>query len=188
MEKIIPLFNELQVTLFIYPSSLNSLLKEILSKSNLQHSLQFPQLVVVGAQSTGKSSVLEAIIGKDFLPRGTGIVTRRPIILQLNNTPKGSEEYAEFSHLKGEKIRDWSLVRREIEEETLKIAGENKGISSMPIIVRIFSPNVVNLNIVDLPGITKVFHSSIFSNLKSHCRSQLEINLLILKNALEKLF
>jgi len=141
MEKIIPLFNELQ---------------EILSKSNLQHSLQFPQLVVVGAQSTGKSSVLEAIIGKDFLPRGTGIVTRRPIILQLNNTPKGSEEYAEFSHLKGERVRDWNLVRKEIEEETQKIAGQNKGISSMPIIVRIFSPNVVDLNIVDLPGITKI--------------------------------
>jgi dynamin family protein len=42
-----------------------------------------PQIVVVGAQSSGKSSVLEAIVGRDFLPRGTGIVTRRPLILQL---------------------------------------------------------------------------------------------------------
>ncbi len=90
------------------------------------------------------------------MPRGTGIVTRRPIILQLNNTPKGSDEYAEFSHRKGEQFRDWNLVRKEIEDETHKIAGQNKGISSMPIIIRIFSPNVVDLNIVDLPGITKV--------------------------------
>jgi dynamin 1-like protein len=141
MEKIIPLFNELQ---------------EILHKSNLNNSLQFPQLVVVGAQSTGKSSVLESIIGKDFLPRGTGIVTRRPIILQLNNTPKDSIEYAEFGHLRGEKFTDWDKVRGEIESETHKIAGKNKGISPVPIIVKVFSPNVVDLNIVDLPGITKI--------------------------------
>lgn len=34
-------------------------------------------------QSSGKSSVLESLVGKDILPRGTGIVTRRPLILQL---------------------------------------------------------------------------------------------------------
>ena len=34
-------------------------------------------------QSCGKSSVLENIVGQDFLPRGTGIVTRRPLVLQL---------------------------------------------------------------------------------------------------------
>jgi len=39
----------------------------------------------VGSQSCGKSSVLENIVGKDFLPRGTGIVTRRPLVLQLIN-------------------------------------------------------------------------------------------------------
>lgn len=36
-------------------------------------------------QSAGKSSVLEGIVGRDFLPRGAGIVTRRPLILQLVN-------------------------------------------------------------------------------------------------------
>ncbi len=41
-----------------------------------------PQIVVVGSQSSGKSSVLENIVGRDFLPRGAGIVTRRPLILQ----------------------------------------------------------------------------------------------------------
>lgn len=34
-------------------------------------------------QSSGKSSVLESLVGRDILPRGTGIVTRRPLILQL---------------------------------------------------------------------------------------------------------
>src|SRR5271156_2075663 len=48
--------------------------------------LSLPQLVVIGSQSSGKSSVLEHIVGRDFLPRGAGIVTRRPLILQLINT------------------------------------------------------------------------------------------------------
>lgn len=46
-------------------------------------SIDLPQIAVVGSQSSGKSSVLENIVGKDFLPRGIGIVTRRPLILQL---------------------------------------------------------------------------------------------------------
>lgn len=51
-----------------------------------KHPLDLPQIVVIGSQSSGKSSVLEHIVGRDFLPRGTGIVTRRPLILQLYNT------------------------------------------------------------------------------------------------------
>ena len=43
-------------------------------------------------QSSGKSSVLEKLVGRDFLPRGTGIVTRRPLILQLIYTPKDDRE------------------------------------------------------------------------------------------------
>ena len=44
--------------------------------------IDLPQIAVVGGQSSGKSSVLEAIVGKSFLPRGTGIVTRRPLVLR----------------------------------------------------------------------------------------------------------
>ncbi|XP_028096276.1 dynamin-related protein 12A-like [Camellia sinensis] len=43
-----------------------------------------PSIAVVGGQSSGKSSVLESVVGKDFLPRGSGIVTRRPLVLQLH--------------------------------------------------------------------------------------------------------
>lgn len=40
---------------------------------------------IVFQQSSGKSSVLESLVGRDFLPRGSGIVTRRPLVLQLIN-------------------------------------------------------------------------------------------------------
>lgn len=130
--------------------------------------------VVVGSQSAGKSSVLENIVGRDFLPRGSGIVTRRPLILQLINVPddeNGSEpiedrfrsaatarrsEWAEFHHIPNRRFNDFSDVKREIENETSRVAGSNKGINRQPINLKIYSPHVLNLTLVDLPGLTKV--------------------------------
>jgi dynamin 1-like protein len=54
--------------------------------------IDLPQIVVVGSQSSGKSSVLENIVGRDFLPRGQGIVTRRPLVLQLINLPTSKKK------------------------------------------------------------------------------------------------
>ncbi|KAL9110034.1 MAG: hypothetical protein Q9227_005373 [Pyrenula ochraceoflavens] len=140
-------------------------------------SLDLPQIVVVGSQSSGKSSVLENIVGRDFLPRGSGIVTRRPLILQLINIPserddrpetdavhvphtaesvEGQGEWAEFHHIPGRKFEDFGQVKQEIENETARIAGNNKGINRQPINLKIFSPHVLNLTLVDLPGLTKV--------------------------------
>lgn len=125
-----------------------------------------PQITVVGSQSSGKSSVLENIVGRDFLPRGTGIVTRRPLVLQLTNRrpgdklPDGSdppaEEWGEFLHLPGKKFTNFDEIRKEIEAETEKVTGNNAGISPIPINLRIYSPNVLTLTLVDLPGLTKV--------------------------------
>lgn len=36
----------------------------------LQQYIELPRIAVVGGQSAGKSSLLEAIVGLDFLPRG----------------------------------------------------------------------------------------------------------------------
>jgi dynamin 1-like protein len=130
--------------------------------TNLGGELDMPQLVVVGSQSAGKSSVLETIVGKDFLPRGQGIVTRRPLVLQLVHTSESTdpsstepEEWAQFLHL-DERFTDFEKVRAEIEQETLRVAGQNKGISKLPISLRIHSPKVLDLTLVDLPGLTKI--------------------------------
>ncbi|XP_053277632.1 dynamin-1-like protein isoform X1 [Pleuronectes platessa] len=142
--------------------------------------IQLPQIVVVGSQSSGKSSVLESLVGRDFLPRGSGIVTRRPLVLQLVNiaplqerqkTENGNginqnasnsysgvkaEEWGTFLHCKNQIFTDFQQIRQEIETETERTSGENKGISPEPIYLKIFSPKVLNLTLVDLPGITKV--------------------------------
>lgn len=124
-----------------------------------------PSIAVVGGQSSGKSSVLESIVGKDFLPRGAGIVTRRPLVLQLHKIDEG-REYAEFMHLPKKKFTDFAAVRKEIADETDRETGRSKQISSVPIHLSIFSPNVVNLTLVDLPGLTKV---AVDGNLKVSC-------------------
>ncbi|XP_077969374.1 dynamin-1-like isoform X3 [Styela clava] len=139
MQALIPLVNKLQDAFAHTGSSLN---------------IDLPQIAVVGGQSAGKSSVLENFVGKDFLPRGSGIVTRRPLVLQLITSRTG--EWGEFLHCKGKKFTDFNAIRKEIEDETDRMTGKNKGISPIPINLRVHSPRVLNLTLVDLPGMTKV--------------------------------
>ncbi|GAA6223971.1 dynamin-1-like protein isoform X4, partial [Lates japonicus] len=152
MEALIPVINKLQ-------DVFNTVGADI---------IQLPQIVVVGTQSSGKSSVLESLVGRDILPRGTGIVTRRPLILQLVHIDQedrrktseengiDGEEWGKFLHTKNKIYTEFEEIRHEIEAETERISGNNKGISDEPIHLKIFSPHVVNLTLVDLPGITKV--------------------------------
>ncbi|KAM9334779.1 dynamin-1-like protein isoform 2-T2 [Symphorus nematophorus] len=151
MEALIPVINKLQ-------DVFNTVGADI---------IQLPQIAVVGTQSSGKSSVLESLVGRDLLPRGTGIVTRRPLILQLvhvdpadarknDESGREGEEWGKFLHTKNKIYTDFDEIRQEIENETERISGNNKGISDEPIHLKIFSPHVVNLTLVDLPGITKV--------------------------------
>lgn len=118
--------------------------------------LSLPSVVVVGGQSSGKSSVLESIVGRDFLPRGSGIVTRRPLVLQLHKIDASQQEYAEFLHIPRKRFTDYSAVRKEIQGETDRVAGLSKKISPSPIHLSIYSPHVVDLTLIDLPGLTKV--------------------------------
>ncbi|CAG8499004.1 13492_t:CDS:10 [Ambispora leptoticha] len=162
-------------------------LQDAFATVGVQNPVDLPQIVVIGSQSSGKSSVLENIVGRDFLPRGTGIVTRRPLVLQLinrpQNTPNGTEEdlpngetekkprskkesnekenkeaeeWGEFLHIPGVKLYDFNKIRDEIVKETEEKTGKNAGISPQPINLRIFSPHVLTLTLVDLPGLTKV--------------------------------
>ncbi|KAI9731945.1 MAG: vacuolar protein sorting-associated protein 1 [Cirrosporium novae-zelandiae] len=156
-------------------------LQDVFTTVGVQNPIDLPQIVVVGSQSSGKSSVLENIVGRDLnpsLPRGTGIVTRRPLVLQLINRaapPKtngtngavdgelntsdkeaNTDEWGEFLHIPGQRFHDFNKIRDEIVKETESKTGRNAGISPAPINLRIYSPNVLTLTLVDLPGLTKV--------------------------------
>lgn len=73
-----PLFNNLR--------NLINLMDE-LSDIGLNQEIKLPKICTLGQQSSGKSSVLESVVGLDFLPRGSGVVTRRPLELRLVHTP-----------------------------------------------------------------------------------------------------
>lgn len=167
MDKLIPIAAKVQ---------------DVLGALGQNTNLDLPQIVVVGGQSSGKSSVLEGIVGRSFLPRGSGIVTRRPLILQMFHTAEhnndnnqvmddgsttlseednyhhdsSSEEFGVFDHKPSKRFYSFEEIREEIVRDTDKITGPNKGISNKPICLKIFSPNVLNLTLVDLPGIAKV--------------------------------
>jgi dynamin GTPase len=138
MENLIPIMNRMQ---------------DIFTQLGVSNTIDLPQIAVVGGQSAGKSSVLENFVGRDFLPRGSGIVTRRPLILQLITGPT---EYGEFLHCKGKKFMDFISIMKEIEDETDRVTGSSKGISNLPINLRVYSPNVLSITLIDLPGLTKI--------------------------------
>ncbi|KAK9690581.1 hypothetical protein RND81_09G138900 [Saponaria officinalis] len=140
-QSVIPIVNKLQ---------------DIAAQLGSNQAFDLPQVAVVGSQSSGKSSVLEALVGRDFLPRGCDICTRRPLVLQLLQTKKGEEEWGEFLHIPGKRFFDFNDIRREIQAETDREAGANKGVIDKQIRLKIFSPGVLDITLVDLPGITKV--------------------------------
>ena len=148
-------------------------LQDAFNAIDAKNTIELPQIVVVGAQSTGKSSVLESIVGRDFLPRGSGIVTRCPLVLQLRQLKRSGDsvgpkddsnqisstnlrEYGEFLHKKGEFFYNYDDIRNEIVAQTNQIAGLDKNISQEPISLTIYSERLVDLTMVDLPGMTKV--------------------------------
>uniref|UniRef100_A0A3P9DM57 Interferon-induced GTP-binding protein Mx n=1 Tax=Maylandia zebra TaxID=106582 RepID=A0A3P9DM57_9CICH len=122
----------------------------------VEKDLALPAIAVIGDQSSGKSSVLEALSGV-ALPRGSGIVTRCPLELKMTKTKEGEAWYGKISYRDfEEKIKEPALVEKMIREAQLKLIGNEMGISSELISLEIASPDVPDLTLIDLPGIARV--------------------------------
>ena len=150
--------------------------KEILNIGNVLNSIfinrsdiDIPQLVVVGSQSSGKSSILNSILGMDILPTGSNMVTRGPLQLELIQTKKDIKasfgEYVDSTWMNLNEINidfpnptdeQKSEIRSMINQLTNQYAGNGMNITDNPIYLRIYSPNIPNLSLVDLPGLTMV--------------------------------
>lgn len=154
--------------------------KEILRIGNVLNSIflnrtkdeiEIPHMVVVGSQSSGKSSILNSILGMDILPTGTNMVTRCPIQLELiqsKNDLKASFGFYDTINGSWNTIKDISIkypnpsieqrneILQTIQEITQKNAGNGMNITFDPIHIRIYSPNIPNLSLTDLPGLTMV--------------------------------
>ncbi|TFK75159.1 hypothetical protein BDN72DRAFT_955170 [Pluteus cervinus] len=134
-------------------------IRSMLLSIDQSDALKLPSIVVIGSQSSGKSSVLESIVGHEFLPKGNNMVTRRPIELTLIHTPatngKGPVEYGEFPGLGMNKVADFADIQR-ILTDLNKAVPDSEAVSSEPIDLRIYSPNVPDLTLIDLPGYVQI--------------------------------
>ncbi|KAI8546590.1 hypothetical protein RHMOL_Rhmol07G0130800 [Rhododendron molle] len=119
-----------------------------------QEGIQLPTIVVVGDQSSGKSSVLESLAGIS-LPRGQGICTRVPLIMRLQHHQNPEPElHLEYQ---GKTVpTDETQIAEAIVLATDEIAGRGKGISHTPLTLVVKKRGVPDLTMVDLPGITRV--------------------------------
>mmetsp|Transcript_28265 Transcript_28265/g.76060 ORF Transcript_28265/g.76060 Transcript_28265/m.76060 type:complete len:742 (-) Transcript_28265:238-2463(-) len=134
---------------------------------------ELPQMVVVGTQSSGKSSLLNGIMACDILPLGEAMVTRCPLQLQLVHAPADQAgtlraEFGSYASGTWQAQRSFELtapnptpheiaqIRDEIEAQTQALAGPGKGISAQPIHLRVHSAFVPDLTLVDLPGLTQM--------------------------------
>lgn len=148
-------------------------INDICSKTDLIEStqLKLPKIVVVGSQSSGKSSLLNSIISFDILPTNTNLCTRLPIDIRMHQMKDLIDGYVEFGkHTEEGWITEKKItikqplpleseikqIRDFIEEKTVEIAGNLSNISATPLIINIYSPNVPNLSLTDLPGLTQI--------------------------------
>ena len=130
-------------------------LKNTLRDYRVKENIKLPKICVLGVRSSGKSSVLESIIGLDILPRGDGAVTRRPLEIHLNHINSG-EPWATFEESKDIKFTDFTKLEETIEELTDEVCRTNKNISDKPIILNIYSQTCPDLTLIDLPGIERI--------------------------------
>ena len=117
--------------------------------------IKFPRICSIGSQSSGKSSVIESILGLDILPRGLGNVTRRPLEIRLNHINYG-KSWAFFEEKKTKIFNDFIKVRETIEELTDEICASYREISDKPIILNVYSQIYPDITFVDLPGIWRI--------------------------------
>ncbi|XP_069492145.1 interferon-induced GTP-binding protein Mx3-like isoform X2 [Ambystoma mexicanum] len=122
----------------------------------VEKDLALPAIAVIGDQSSGKSSVLEALSGVT-LPRGSGIVTRCPLELKLKKVEPGTEWHGKISYKNyTNELESPSEVEDEIVQAQNALAGDDVGISHELISLEVFSPSVPDLTLIDLPGIARV--------------------------------
>ncbi|VVA94049.1 unnamed protein product, partial [Arabis nemorensis] len=120
----------------------------------MREGIQLPTIVVVGDQSSGKSSVLESLAGIS-LPRGQGICTRVPLVMRLQRSPNPEPEiWLEFGDKRVD--TDEEHIAESICSATEAIAGSGKGVSDTPLTLHVKKFGVPDLTMVDLPGITRV--------------------------------
>lgn len=146
---------------------INNILKNINTQLCLNTKIDTPTLVMVGSQSSGKSTLINRMLGLEVIPIGSTMETRTPINIELINSTSFFIEFGNYNDLKWTRTKtiqitdiknkeDINKIKTEIKILTKVNAGNDMGISDKEINIKFNSPYVPNLNFIDLPGLTMI--------------------------------
>jgi hypothetical protein len=133
-------------------------MEEVRSLLRDVEAISVPGVVVAGAQSSGKSSVIESLCGIN-LPRGETITTRVPLVLRMCADPSleaGCALISTHSDFKDANTLALSDVGERIAQLTAELAGDSGAVQDAPIHVKVTLPQGPTLTLIDLPGITHI--------------------------------
>lgn len=160
-------FSSKEVKILDFISSTNELKEQMSTHETLKNmninQINIPRIVVIGTQSSGKSSVVNKIIGMDILPVGDSMVTRTPLNIRLNKA--NSNECSIYIYIDGAKEIVYgteidkiniTVFQNKIIEATNRITDNNFSISNNQIFIDLNSSRFDNMNIIDLPGLVSI--------------------------------
>lgn len=139
---------------------------DTLRSQGISHYVSLPQIIVCGDQSSGKSSVLEAISGVSF-PVKSSLCTRFPTELVLRKSPQVGVRVSIVPHQSRNETEQKSLgsfcerldgfdgLGTLIKNATaaMGISTHGKAFSNDLLRVEVSGPDRPHLTIVDLPGL-----------------------------------
>ena len=155
--------------------------------------IKLPTIVVVGDQSSGKTSVIEALSGVE-LPRGEHITTRCPLVMRMVSCADASQAMTWIStevyttERPGETIKSSADIPARVEHYTKQLAGSSVNVCAHPIYLTVVRPHAPDLTLVDLPGLTcnpigdqpKDIHAQLVKLIDHYIKSEATVILAVL--------
>jgi len=155
-----------------------------LSSIKFDKQIDFPEIIVVGTQSSAKSSLLNSIMGINILPTNSKMCSKNPCRIELLYNPNsyliqigqyedGIFKKDKFYDLKKIESENILQLQKDILSFSKKVTTSNNNVSTEEMVIKIQSPNVANLTLIDLPGIINVALDGQDTNIKQIIRNMI---------------